>query len=98
MLHSCGAVRSFIPDFIAAGIDILDPVQPLAAGLDPAFYAHRERSADEVLPWDHLFMGVEREFLRREYDRALAEAATPDCADGTCTHCGAGCDPRAGAT
>ena len=35
MLHSCGAVRSFIPDFIAAGIDILDPVQPLAEGMEP---------------------------------------------------------------
>ena len=35
MLHSCGAVSSFIPDFITAGIDILDPVQPLAAGMQP---------------------------------------------------------------
>ena len=35
MLHSCGAVRSFIPDFIEAGIDILDPVQPLATGMEP---------------------------------------------------------------
>ncbi len=36
MLHSCGSVRAFIPDFIAAGIDILNPVQPLAKGMDPA--------------------------------------------------------------
>jgi len=36
MLHSCGAVRCFIPDFIDAGIDILDPVQPLASGMIPA--------------------------------------------------------------
>ena len=35
MLHSCGAVSSFIQDFIDAGIDILDPVQPLAAGMEP---------------------------------------------------------------
>lgn len=35
MLHSCGAVRDFIPDLIASGIDILDPVQPLAQGMDP---------------------------------------------------------------
>ena len=35
MLHSCGGVRTFIPDLIAAGIDILDPVQPLAQGMDP---------------------------------------------------------------
>ncbi len=36
MLHSCGSVRAFIPDFIAAGIDILNPVQPRAKGMDPA--------------------------------------------------------------
>jgi uroporphyrinogen decarboxylase len=33
MLHSCGSVRAFIPDLIAAGMDILDPVQPGAAGM-----------------------------------------------------------------
>lgn len=32
--HSCGAVRSLIPDFIEAGIDILNPVQVSAAGMD----------------------------------------------------------------
>ncbi|MBC8472901.1 MAG: uroporphyrinogen decarboxylase [Planctomycetes bacterium] len=37
MLHSCGAVRSFIPDLIDTGvIDILDPVQPLASDMQPA--------------------------------------------------------------
>ena len=36
MLHSCGSVRAFIPDFIAAGIEILNPVQPLAKGMEPA--------------------------------------------------------------
>ena len=37
MLHSCGAVRSFIPELIDTGaIDILDPVQPLASGMDPS--------------------------------------------------------------
>lgn len=34
MLHSCGSVRRFIPDLIDIGIDILDPVQPLAAEMD----------------------------------------------------------------
>jgi uroporphyrinogen decarboxylase len=32
--HSCGAVRAFLPDFIDAGIDILNPVQISAAGMD----------------------------------------------------------------
>jgi uroporphyrinogen decarboxylase len=36
MLHSCGAVRSYIPDLIEAGIEVLDPVQPLATGMDPS--------------------------------------------------------------
>ncbi len=35
MLHCCGAVRSFIPDLMAAGVDILDPIQPLAVGMEP---------------------------------------------------------------
>jgi uroporphyrinogen decarboxylase len=35
MFHSCGAVRALIPDFISAGVDILDPVQAQADGMDP---------------------------------------------------------------
>jgi len=35
--HSCGAVAPFIPSFIEAGFDILNPVQCSAAGMDPAF-------------------------------------------------------------
>ena len=35
MLHSCGAIKPFISDFIAAGVDILNPVQPLAKNMDP---------------------------------------------------------------
>lgn len=34
-------------------------------GLDPAFYAHRTRPFDEVLPWDHLDYGVSKAFLIR---------------------------------
>ncbi len=35
-IHSCGSVRALIPDFIAAGFDILNPVQCSAAGMIPA--------------------------------------------------------------
>jgi len=35
MQHSCGAVFDFIPDFIEIGVDILDPIQTTAAGMDP---------------------------------------------------------------
>lgn len=37
LLHSCGAVAPYIPDFIEAGIDALNPVQVTAAGMDPAW-------------------------------------------------------------
>ena len=33
--HSCGAVCPLIPEFIELGIDFLNPLQPLAAGMDP---------------------------------------------------------------
>jgi len=36
MLHSCGSVRSLIPEFLELGVDILDPIQVQAAGMEPA--------------------------------------------------------------
>jgi radical SAM family uncharacterized protein len=62
-----------------------------SAGLDPAWYVERERPREEVLPWDHLHPGVERDFLWDEYRKSLVGEATPDCrfdADA-CTSCGA---------
>jgi len=35
MLHSCGAVREIIPDLIEMGLDILNPIQIRAKGMDP---------------------------------------------------------------
>ncbi|MCC6443264.1 MAG: hypothetical protein IT210_07385 [Armatimonadetes bacterium] len=43
--HSCGSVREILPDLIEIGIDILNPVQPLAAGMDP-FALKREFGRD----------------------------------------------------
>lgn len=57
-------------------------------GVDPHFYAGRERTADEVLPWDHLSAGVDKAFLEREYRQSLAAAPTPDCRRGDCRVCG----------
>ena len=37
MLHSCGSVSAYIPDFIEAGLDILQPVQTSARDMDPTF-------------------------------------------------------------
>lgn len=36
MLHSCGAIRDLIPDLIEIGVDVLDPIQVMAKGMDPA--------------------------------------------------------------
>jgi radical SAM family uncharacterized protein len=57
-------------------------------GIEPAFYAHRERSLDELLPWAHIDAGVTGEFLKREYRRALEESTTPDCRYDSCSACG----------
>ncbi len=58
------------------------------AGLEPGFYAQRERSLDEVLPWDHIDVGVTTDFLKREYQRAIGGKETPDCRYQSCSVCG----------
>ena len=55
--------------------------------VDYAFYVHRERSLDEILPWDFINAGVTKEFLVREYKRAHEEVVTPNCRQG-CSGCG----------
>ena len=47
------------------------------SGLEPAFYAQRERPLDELLPWAHIDVGVTSAFLKREYQRAIEDEATP---------------------
>lgn len=58
-----------------------------ATGISVDFYAHRERSFDEILPWDHIDCGVTKEFLMREYHDAIEGKVTHDCRDG-CVACG----------
>ena len=58
------------------------------AGLEIEFYAQRERSPDEALPWEHIDVGVTQAFLRRELERAMVGSETPDCRYGTCHVCG----------
>lgn len=57
-------------------------------GIDPDFYTARERSYDEVLPWDHIDVGVTKEFLMRENEKAKAASTTPHCRL-ECSKCGA---------
>jgi radical SAM family uncharacterized protein len=58
------------------------------AGLEPDFYARRERSLDELLPWAHIDVGVSSDFLKREYRRAKEGKLTPDCRYNSCNACG----------
>ncbi|HHV94503.1 MAG TPA: methyltransferase [Firmicutes bacterium] len=48
-IHSCGSVIDFLPDFIDAGFDILNPVQCSAAGMDPETL--KERFGDKITFW-----------------------------------------------
>jgi radical SAM family uncharacterized protein len=56
-------------------------------GIDPDSYACRERSLDEILPWDHIDSGVSKQFLLREREKALIGDVTRDCREG-CNACG----------
>ncbi len=57
------------------------------ANIDPAFYANRPREFDEVLPWDHIDVGVSKQFLIRENKNAKAEKVTANCRT-SCAGCG----------
>lgn len=57
-------------------------------GIEPDFYTIRERSLDEIFPWDFIDAGVTKEFLLREWKAAQAETVTPNCRE-RCAGCGA---------
>lgn len=59
-------------------------------GIDPKFYASRERSYDEVLPWDFIDIGVQKSFLENEYENSKKALITPNCMED-CMACGATC-------
>ena len=56
-------------------------------GIDPDFYTMRERSLDEIFPWDFIDTGVSKEFLKREWNNAMAQTVTPNCRM-RCAGCG----------
>ena len=57
-------------------------------GIDTDFYTIRERSDDEIFPWDFIHIGVTKKFLLREWKRAHEETVTPNCRM-QCSGCGA---------
>ena len=56
-------------------------------GIDMAFYT-RERSYDEILPWDIVDIGVSTQFMKNENEKAKKAATTPNCRE-KCSGCGA---------
>ncbi len=56
-------------------------------GIDPDWYL-RERSYDEVLPWEHISIGITKEFFMRENEKAKRAETTPNCRQ-KCAGCGA---------
>jgi len=58
-----------------------------AQALDPAFYTHRPRLADEIFPWEHISDAVRKKYLYRDYQRSLAGEMRAYCRDD-CDACG----------
>ncbi len=57
-------------------------------GVDLAWYTTRERDADEVLPWDHLDSGLDKQWLWDDWQDAIAEFEQDDCRWTPCFDCG----------
>lgn len=57
-------------------------------GIEISFYNSRERENNEIFPWDFIDVGVTKQFLLREYKKAIIGKVTPNCKQ-TCFHCGA---------
>jgi len=57
------------------------------SGIDAAFYAERKRDVNEVLPWDTISSGIDKQFLADELEKANNIATTTDCRE-KCANCG----------
>jgi hypothetical protein len=58
-----------------------------AQKLDPAFYTHRLRGADEIFPWEHISDAVRKKYLYTDYLRSLSEEPREYCREN-CDACG----------
>jgi radical SAM family uncharacterized protein len=57
-------------------------------GIDLDWYTTRQRAEDEILPWDHLDVGLDRDWLWDDWQDALAAQSVPDCRWEGCSDCG----------
>jgi radical SAM family uncharacterized protein len=60
----------------------------MSAGIDPTYYANRRIPQESPLPWDHLSAGLDKGFLKREWQLALLGRPTLDCSMDLCSACG----------
>lgn len=56
--------------------------------VDLAWYTTRERDLSEVLPWDHLDSGLDKDWLWEDWQDSLAEVEVEDCRWTPCFDCG----------
>jgi len=56
--------------------------------LNPDFFVHRPKGLDEILPWDFIDHGINKEYLIEEYELALKEEESEVCQVGACERCG----------
>jgi radical SAM family uncharacterized protein len=59
------------------------------AGVDIDWYTHRKKGYGEVFAWDHLFAGVQKDWLIEDHTRAMNETEVEDCRWENCDLCGA---------
>jgi radical SAM family uncharacterized protein/radical SAM-linked protein len=62
-----------------------------SCGLSMESYANRGRAFSEVLPWEHIDSGIEKEFLLRDWERSMGGETSPQCSGDSCEGCGV-CD------
>ena len=55
--------------------------------VDPNFFTHRTRDTNEIFPWDHINIGVAKEFLLLEYQKSMNMETSVDCRN-ECLGCG----------
>ncbi|MDR2930580.1 MAG: TIGR03960 family B12-binding radical SAM protein [Propionibacteriaceae bacterium] len=57
-------------------------------GVSIDWYTTRDRGRDEILPWDHLDVGLDRDWLWDDWQDSRDDIAVPDCRWSGCTDCG----------
>lgn len=62
----------------------------LEENIDPAFYAYRDIAYSEITPWEHIDIGVSKEYLIKENEKSKMANTTKNCRE-ECNNCGASC-------